>query len=320
MPLYKIIGGDKRVYGPVNEDELRRWIAEGRLNPQSLIQPEGSAEWQPLASLPEFAEALGTHAAPPPPPAPGAPSPLPADILARDYSLDIGTCVSRSWRLVQDNFGLVCGGLAVYLLIQGGISGAGQIPILGLLVSLVSLVVSGPLLAGVYLFLLRVIRREPATIGDLFSGFQLGFLQLLLGYIVPLLLTGLAALPGGLLMGIPIFLMVQQHAVSGGLLALAVAGFFLAIVPATYLTTSWIFTLPLIIDKRLDFWPAMSTSHKVVRRHWWSVFGFVIVMGLINLAGMCACCVGVFFTFPISMGAMMYAYEDIFTTSHPATA
>jgi len=39
---------------------MRQWIAEGRLNSQSQIQAEGAAEWRPLSSFTEFADALAS--------------------------------------------------------------------------------------------------------------------------------------------------------------------------------------------------------------------------------------------------------------------
>jgi uncharacterized membrane protein len=51
----------------------------------------------------------------------------------------------------------------------------------------------------------------------------------------------------------------------------------------------------------------------MVNKHWWLIFGFFIVCGLIYLAGILACCVGVLFAMPIVFAAMMYAYETIFS-------
>jgi TM2 domain-containing membrane protein YozV len=62
--MYKIIGIDGQPYGPVGADQIRRWIAEHRANAHTLIQSEGSTEWKPLVSFPEFAADLK---APPPP-------------------------------------------------------------------------------------------------------------------------------------------------------------------------------------------------------------------------------------------------------------
>jgi hypothetical protein len=53
--MYKIIGADQKQYGPVSADELRQWIAEGRVNAQTLIQAEGQTDWRPLSTFPEFA-------------------------------------------------------------------------------------------------------------------------------------------------------------------------------------------------------------------------------------------------------------------------
>ena len=62
--MYKIVGADRKVYGPVNAEQLRRWLAEGRANAQTQTLMEGAAEWKPLGALPEF---VG-HFAPPVPP------------------------------------------------------------------------------------------------------------------------------------------------------------------------------------------------------------------------------------------------------------
>ena len=71
--MYKIIGGDGNEYGPVTEADLCKWIAEGRLNAQSLAKAEGEAGFRPLSSFPEFAGALGTSLA-----ATGSPPPSPS--------------------------------------------------------------------------------------------------------------------------------------------------------------------------------------------------------------------------------------------------
>ena len=42
-------------YGPVSAEQIRQWIAEGRVNAETKLQPEGSAEWTRLAEVPEFA-------------------------------------------------------------------------------------------------------------------------------------------------------------------------------------------------------------------------------------------------------------------------
>jgi TM2 domain-containing membrane protein YozV len=62
--MYKIVGVDGQQYGPVSAEELRRWIADKRVNAQTSVQMEGSQEWKPLGSFSEFAS--GLNAVPPP--------------------------------------------------------------------------------------------------------------------------------------------------------------------------------------------------------------------------------------------------------------
>src|SRR5262245_51373376 len=110
--MYKVIGSDNREYGPASQETVRRWIAEGRANAESQAQAEGETGWRTLGSFPEFADALaaGSTVPPAPPTEPAAAaapaggllgvSKVDADALAtrlcaRNFDLDIGSCVSR---------------------------------------------------------------------------------------------------------------------------------------------------------------------------------------------------------------------------------
>src|SRR5512145_2284744 len=68
--MYKIIGADRKEYGPITADQIRQWIAERRVNGQTMVQAEGSTDWKPLASFPEFASLLPPQPAVPPSPGP----------------------------------------------------------------------------------------------------------------------------------------------------------------------------------------------------------------------------------------------------------
>lgn len=58
--MYKILGGDGKEYGPISAETLRQWMAEGRANAQTQVQPEGTAVWVLLGTLPEFSAAAPT--------------------------------------------------------------------------------------------------------------------------------------------------------------------------------------------------------------------------------------------------------------------
>ena len=153
--------------------------------------------------------------------------------------------------------------------------------VIGLIIGAVG-IVTGPLCGGAnYLFLKRI-RNQPAQFSDCFAGFTLAFLPLFLGFLV--------------------------------MYVLGVIAFFCCVIPCIYLVVSWSFALPLIIDKKLEFWPAMELSRKVVGQHWWKVFGLLLVNVLLTCLGFLLCCVGVFVTAPISRAMTLYAYEDIFSS------
>lgn len=68
--MYKIIGADQKEYGPVSIDQLRQWIAEGRVNAHTLIQGVGETTWRPISTFSEFASSFAGAPAPfatPPP-------------------------------------------------------------------------------------------------------------------------------------------------------------------------------------------------------------------------------------------------------------
>ena len=163
----------------------------------------------------------------------------------------------------------------------------------------------------------------------MFAGFRRSFGQLFLGTFVQGLLVLACLIPFLIILLVKLFPILPQisqfshlqpgatpdketvNALVSALLTGLPVGLLCAI-PATYLGVCWKFTLPLIIDQQMDFWTAMKTSWKMVNKHWWQIFGLVILISLLNVAGLCACCVGLLFTIPIGIAALMIAYETIF--------
>jgi uncharacterized membrane protein len=319
--MYKIVGGDQKEYGPVSAEQVLQWIREGRANAETRVQVEGSADWKPLSSLAEFAAEF------PPLTLPlltSAPSPAPAPaidtqaMLTRDYQLSIGACVSRGWQLMRSWLGLLIGATLLVMIISLGCAG---IPVLG---GIAGLIISGPLYGGLYWLFLKAIRRQATSVGDIFAGFSQNFVQLMLAQIVVSILTMLSGIVAIAAVAIAIMFGAGYLASDSNLplplmLVLIIVG-LAGFVPAIYLAVSWTFTLPLVIDKKLDFWPAMELSRKKVGQHWWKVFGLIIVGALIAAVGLLACIVGFVFTLPLFIAVLMYAYEDIFSASAAPTA
>jgi membrane-anchored glycerophosphoryl diester phosphodiesterase (GDPDase) len=341
MANYTIIGGDGKQYGPITGDDLRKWISEGRLNAQSLAKADSDAEFRPLSTFPELSDAFAPQAAmPDAPPLAGS-----ADWLERDYELDIGDCVSRGWKLFKENMGTFLGAFIVAMLLA--IVGISIINAVLMLLAPKAILASpvlrqffnvalqagvafvmAPLLGGLYYIFIQRMRGRPATAGDVFIGFQKAFAQLFLGQFVVGFFVGICMIPFNIAQVAKVEPLLEQmrHASSPADVQSIMPQMWAAIfgtlpvllvcmIPVTYLTVNWVFTLPLVIDRQMKFWPAMMASWKKVHQHWWLLLGFTVVIGLLNLAGICACCVGVLFTAPIGIAATMYAYETIFGES-----
>lgn len=153
--------------------------------------------------------------------------------------------------------------------------GLAFVPILGWIVGFV-------LFGGLDYMFLRRIRGEEVQIGDVFAGFNLALLDLTMAGLVKWLLTSI--------------------------------GLILCVLPGIYLAVGYVFALPLVIDKKLEFWTAMEVSRRVVHEHWWSVFALLIVLALVAGAGFLLCGVGALITIPLASAALMYVYEDLFGT------
>jgi hypothetical protein len=296
--MYRIVGADQKQYGPISADQIRQWIAEGRVNAQTQVCAEGTQEWKPLALFPEFGLSGGAVSGAVPG-EPTGPPPSQDEILARDYSLDIGRCISRAWEITSANFWPVVGVSFLVLVVQSVVNqllGLISRPAMNAMVlnheitaaniaivlatNIPGMPLTAILMGGLFRYYLKLIRKQNATIGDAFSGFSNGIGQLALF---------------GLVQGI-----------------LVTLGFVLCVIPGIYLAVAWYFGLLLIADKGLPFWEAMEFSRKTVSKHWFVVFGFLLVVGLLAALGLIACCIGVFVTCAVAFLAVTFAYEDIF--------
>jgi hypothetical protein len=182
---------------------------------------------------------------------------------------------------------------------------------------------TGILHAGLYWFFLKWIRESKAELGDVFAGFQRQPGQLILAGLIMGIVPLIIILVVGLPFWIPFFAGVIGSASTGtdpgNLLGhlgwLGCLGFGIGFLVAMALFILWMFAYPLIIDKGLKFWPAMELSRKVVMKSFFGYLWLNVLCGLLMIAGVLACIVGIIFVAPICAGAIAYAYEDAFGRS-----
>ena len=315
--MYRILGSDGNEYGPVSTEQLGQWIRERRVNGETRVQGEDGV-WRLLREVPELVVLLQPPVvAPPLISAPAKAHFGPSDYDG-DYDLDIVDCLTSAWRLFQQQFSTLFGPTMMYLLILFGLSIFGALPYLGVLFSLCSFVIGGPLLAGLYVVYVRVIRGETPPLGSLFDGFRRMFGHLFLGQWVQVILVSLPLLAGSIVLffsvGLTVIMGLAKGSASWPAFAVLAPGLGLILLglPVTvFLTVNWMFSLPLILDQRVGFWTAMKRSWRQVRRHWWSCLALSVVIAILNFFGMLCCLVGLLVTVPISILATMYAYETV---------
>jgi uncharacterized membrane protein len=315
--MYRILGSDGNEYGPVSTEQLGQWIRERRVNGETRVQGEDGV-WRLLREVPELVVLLQPPIVVPPLiPAPMEANSVPSDFDG-DYELDIVACLTTAWRLFQQQFSTLFGPTMMYLLICFGLGIFGALPYIGPLFSLCSMVIGGPLMAGLYVVYLRVIRGETPPLGSVFDGFRKMFGHLFLGQWVAGILAFVPLLAGILVLFFSVGLTVIMGLVKGSaswpafeVLAPGLALFLLGVPVSIFLSVNWMFSLPMILDQRLDFWTAMKRSGRQVRRHWWSCLALLVVMSILNFAGALCCLVGLVVTMPISMLVLMCAYETV---------
>ncbi len=64
---FRILGADKRVYGPVSSEKLFTWLDEGRVEEATIIQMEGGGEWKSLKEVASEGQGVPGHSIPLPP-------------------------------------------------------------------------------------------------------------------------------------------------------------------------------------------------------------------------------------------------------------
>jgi uncharacterized membrane protein len=231
---------------------------------------------------------------------------LTQEILARGYPFSIGNCLNRGINAVKARYG-VCLGATVLIMLCN--QAAGMIPLLGIFISLA---VTGALVAGLNQFFINVVRGEPATVADAFSGFKNGFWRYCGTYLTMALLILVCAIPA------VTYAIIRSEndafASDPVFWALAVAAFVVMV----YLGVAFTFALYLVTDLQLSPWNSLQVSRRVVTRRWFSLFGLMILASLIAAAGLILCFIGIVLTLPFFYGIIAQAYEDIFGVQ-PAT-
>ena len=164
---------------------------------------------------------------------------------------------------------------------------------------------------------------------DIIAGYTRNGIQCVLAFLVQNVVYHIFVFLGGLLIilatGWPFIKLLIEAAKAGtgspptgvpelGITFFAgnIIGLLIMVIPMTYLGISWAYSMILIVDRKMNFWPAMELSRKTVTKHWFQIFFFLIAIGIISSLGVIVCGVGLFFTIPMGMTMFAASYVHIF--------
>ncbi len=254
-------------------------------------------------------------------------------IVNRQYQVRIGQYIGDGWQIFTTN----AGGYIGFLLLSGFINFIFNV-IPEVVATIIGIVISWLLQAGNYFVGFKIMHEQRPEFESFFNGFKGNyFLPIILTNLVSGLIINLFDIPAiffFIVASLPwiqsflrevnaqaaeldpdieklLELLEQLPPVPDKLqLILVLLGLVLLLV-GLYFTISYTFAIPLVVEHKFDFWSAMETSRRLISRNWFSFFLFSLTILLINVLGLCLCCVGLLVTAPLSTCMIVAAYRDI---------
>ncbi|MBK8554816.1 MAG: hypothetical protein IPL65_03125 [Lewinellaceae bacterium] len=239
-------------------------------------------------------------------------------IIDDGYQFNLGDYISKGFNLMMKNPG---GFIGYFLLMMLIFIVLAVIPFLG---ALALMVIAPALMIGPFHVAAKIDRGEETQFSDFFRGFD-KFGELFLANFLTGLIVIAAIIPGyALILGT---LFTTMGTFSGDPYAdpsdiansmmgifssgLALVGLILVIIPAIYLSVSFVWAQMLVWFYDMRAWDAMMASRKLAGKQFWMVLVFGIVAGFIGGIGMLLLLVGILFTYPAMMCAQYAAFADV---------
>ena len=177
---------------------------------------------------------------------------------------------------------------------------------------MVPLVLIGPAYAGIAICLIAQAKEEPVLFEDLFKGFDYFGPSLIaslvyVGGVAVLAIPFLVALMAGVMMkGLP----DASFMILGVLLICMSLGYFMLVVSISMMV--FIFAIFLIVDKKIDGWPAIKYAMRGVIRNFWGIVWSSLAGQLIYFVGAMLCLFPALLTIPVIVAGHFIAYWKIY--------
>ncbi|MCO6488408.1 MAG: hypothetical protein J5I98_08325 [Phaeodactylibacter sp.] len=230
-------------------------------------------------------------------------------VLDQGYEFHFGDYISKGFALFQKN----AGGFIGFAIVAGLIVVVSSlIPIIGSIAS--SFFLAPALTVGAYLVANKLDKGERTEFSDFFKGFEfvgpLALATLLMALVIVASLIPMFVAWGT--SGFFAWVMESQSDPFGaGEPPAFPAWSILFAIPAVYLGVAYGWATMFIAFYRMRPWDALEMSRKMITKHWFVIFLYTFVLGLLASAGVILLLVGIFVTYPIMLCAQYAAFADV---------
>jgi len=181
--------------------------------------------------------------------------------------------------------------------------------VINIFFNFVIILVTYPLLAGLFLIGIRRAADYPIRFTMIFLFFNRMFALLLNAILINIIVI----FSVGLFLGLGFAL-----AAAGLPKAILYLFVVLAVVFGVYLSIAYMLSIPLITERGLSTWQAMETSRKAISQHWFKVFALMVVCYLLFVLSAFTLFIALIWVLPLIIVAFGVLYRTIFGVIPPA--
>jgi uncharacterized membrane protein len=181
-----------------------------------------------------------------------------------------------------------------------------------------AIVLMGPMMCGIFFCIFKHMRGERVSFEELFKGFDF-FAQSVIATLIQAIPAVIIIVPVYVIVGVAIFASMSasrggggEGAAAAGVFAGMVVIFLVIFVLSIILGIFFMFTFPLIVDRKLSGVDAVKTSIRAAMANFGGVCGLVLLNAVLTFAGLLVCYIGAFFVIPITITAHAIAYRRVF--------
>ncbi|MGB7924128.1 MAG: hypothetical protein WCF57_12875 [Pyrinomonadaceae bacterium] len=215
-------------------------------------------------------------------------------------------CLRGGWELVKGDYWLFLGITVVGILV-------GSVVPLGILM--------GPMMCGIYMCYLRRMRGEQIEFGQLFKGFDY-FGESVIATLIQAVPIVVLIAPIYIVFFIGMSTLAPERRSgrrtvsdpSSLITFLIVMGvvFLVVMLIIMALSVLFVFSYPLIVDRKLSGVDAVKTSARAIFGNIGGAAGLMFLNVLLGIVGLLFCYVGAFLWMPVGLAAWAIAYRQVF--------